>query len=254
MNYLLDNKYMAHHKSHIGIPNTLLKSYSEGNQLYAVNLKKGLRCYLTKPENAGVEKDYYDDETENLLSSEIETDLGAFLKELKVKGSMCEKVNFINSKHNILEKFIKFQLQRSKNILNFFNKNSLSSKKLGYLSHSDYIKFISKTESINILSLIEGSIFARVCVATECNSFITNSLGFYVIPDIEQKTMEAVIIPYSSKEAIYISNFDGDLFSHYEVSDKNLYTLNRYCYDFENFFGNGFIFSVDPFCKERYLK
>lgn len=111
---------MSHHNSHVGIPKSLLSSYSNGNKLYVANLLNN-KIYPSNPDKIGVIKDYYDDETELLLSNVLESSLGQLLNGIKNMDKTYEITNYLNANHSTLAEFIKIQLQRSKKSLELFN-------------------------------------------------------------------------------------------------------------------------------------
>lgn len=244
---------MSHHNSHVGIPNTLLNSFSNSKPLFVTNLIQN-KVYESKPNKTGTIKDYYDDSAEELLSKELETSLGVFLKNIKSLDKMYDITNYINENHGVLDKFIKFQLQRSKKSLDTFNNHSLTAKYFGNLTHSDYLRITADVENINMLSLIGGRLFARVCVANENSSFVTNSIGFYFIPNADKKTIKSIIIPYEAKCAIYIEQYVENKASHYYVPDEYIKLLNKHCYYFELNVGNGFIISTNKDLAMAFLK
>ncbi len=237
---------MKHHNSHVGIPKTLLNSYSNSKSLFVCDLSRK-KIYLSKPDKVGIIKDYYDDKVEQMLSNNLETGFGVLINAIKQMNKYYEMANYLNKNHAILEEFIKIQLQRSKNCLNSFNANSLTSKVFGELSHSAYLEIVAKVENVNILSMIDGKLFARVCVANAAHCFVTNSLGFYFVPNIETKSIKAIVIPYESKKAIYIEGFNKNEkpASYYYVPDSHILYLNKLCYSFEKSIGNGFLISTE---------
>lgn len=240
----MDN--MGHHNSHVGIPKTLLNSYSDSHPLYVGDLNRN-KIYLSTPDKIGIIKDYYNDEVEQMLSNNLETGLGSLIKTIKGMKKYSDIAKYLNKNHTIIEEFVKIQLQRSKKSLDSFNENSLTSKVYGELSHSDYLEMVFKVDNINMLSMIGGNLFARVCVANEKHCFVTNSLGFYFIPNVETKSIISIVIPYESKKAIYIERFreDEKPASHYYVPDSHILYLNKLCYSFDKNVGNGLLVSTE---------
>ncbi len=245
---------MSHHNSHVGIPKSLIKSYSNESKVYVANLINH-KIYPSVPDKTGVIKDYYDDNAELLLSNSLESSLGSLLKNIKSMSKMNDITNYLNSNHSILESFIKFQLQRSKKSLEAFNKHSLTAKVYGELNHSEYIELVSKVDNINMLSLIGGKLFSRVCIANENSVFITNSLGFYFIPDEKNKSVLSFVIPYEPKRAIYIEKFSDEYknISHYLVPDKHVAYLNKMCSAFEKALGNGILISTESSILSQFV-
>lgn len=245
---------MSHHNSHVGIPKSLLSSYANGNKLFVANLQNN-KIYASNPEKIGVVKDYYDDETELLLSNVLESSLGQLLNDIKIMDKSYEITNYLNSNHQVLENFIKIQLQRPKKSLELFNQHSLTAKVYGDLNPSEYLTLVSKVDNINMLSFIKGNLFARLCVASENSIFITNSLGFYFVPDKKNNSILSFVIPFEPKKAIYIEKFPEEHSdaSHYLVPDPHILYLNKICAAFEKASGNGVLISTEKDILEGFI-
>ena len=227
-------------RSHVALPLNLIKEFENDKNTVCVFDLLQKKSYFANGTKVGVEKGYYSQQCELFLSSEIEGPFHDLITKLKEMNHYYEKTNFLNNNRDVLERFFKYQFLRSKKVLENTNKYSLAAIALGSLSHESLIAIMSKNDS-NILSLIEGKLFARMLVVKSTNkSLIDNSLGFYTV--VESKKIKSFVVPISPKEAIYISSYnEKDLASHYFATDNEINILNKLCLITEKQIGNGFL-------------
>lgn len=131
----------------------------------------------------------------------------------------------------------------------------MTAKVYGDLNPSEYLNLVSKVDNINMLSFIDGHLFARLCVASEKSIFITNSLGFYFIPEKNSNSILSFVIPIEPKKAIYIEKYPeehGDA-PHYLVPDSCLMKFNKICSAFERELGNGILISSEKDILESFV-
>lgn len=238
--------------SHVGIPKCLQLEFSNKEQIQVYDFARN-KTYSCNCDRAGTENHYYDEETEKILSEKVESSLGVLIKELRACFNNVEFTNCLQRNTDVLEAFFKFQLQRSKKMLEGVNKKSISTKIFGDLSHSEMIKILDKSDA-NILNMLEGSLFALRIVCDDDLFLITNSLGFYCV--LDNKKLKYFIIPLSNKDAICIqSGFDKENpYSHYTLDERHCDYLNKSCYEFEKALGNGYIYAKEKFELEKFLK
>lgn len=234
-------------RSHIGIPKCLLNYFAENDSVNVYSLSNK-REYKQKANKAGTENNYYDEEVEQILSCRIETRLGALLKDLGNASSIEEKIRIINNNVETLNDFVVFQFQRAKIALKDYNENSVFAV-FGSLDHSTYIRLLSQLDShkISLLTLLKQPMLATLAVNNDAECFITNSIGLYFTT--LNKRMNRIVIPINSHEAIIIEdgNVDDSKVPFYELDGKDVSALNRFCYFFEKFLGNGYLYKQLPF-------
>ena len=242
---------MSNFHSHVGIPKCLQLEFANKEQIQVFDVARN-KAYSSNCDRAGTENHYYDEDVEDLLSKRVETGLSLLIKELKACANNVEFANCLQSHTAILEDFFKFQLQRSKKMLEGINKNSLSAKVYGPYSHSDLLRTIDSINA-NILETLGNSLFALRIICDEQQYFVTNSLGFYCV--IDNKTIKYFIIPLSNKDAICIQNgFNKEEpCSHYIMDERINNYFNKMCYQFEKQLGNGYIYAKEKAELEDFL-
>lgn len=227
-------------RSHISLPLNLIKEFESNKKVCVFDLVRG-KSYCANGTKVGVEKGYYSKNCELFLSTEIEGPFHNLINALNSFNYFHEKTNYLNNNHEILEKFFKYQYLRSKKILEYTNSHSVSAQTIEPVNHETFIAIMART-NVNILSLIEGNLFARIVTNNSSHRlFINNSLGFYTV--VKKEKVVAFIVPISPKEAIYISSFDGEKTSHFTAKDEQVELMNKLCYISEKQIGNGFLIS-----------
>lgn len=232
--------------SHVGIPKCILKEFANKNTVCVFNLEKK-KEYIQSIDTAGTIHNYYNLETEQILSDKVESNFGALIMKLKNLNSYKEKTEEIYNNLGTIESFIVYQFQRSEKSLESYNKNSLLALFFRPLTHSEYLQIIDKIEpkKINILSMMKQPMSIRIALNKSDEDFITNSIGFYFSEDKETNLIDCVFIPISSREVIVIRPSDelSKVTTYYYANDERANIMNRLCIIFEKSCGNGYIFS-----------
>ncbi len=240
--------------SHVGTPKCILEKFATGKSVCVFNLEKN-KEYAQSVDTAGTEHNYYDEETEKLLSDNAESGFGALMKKLYKLKTYKEKTKILYENTKIIESYMVYQLQRSKKSLEDFNEHSLTALVYGPLTHSEYLKLISQVDpsKINILIYLKQPMSIRIALNNGETDFIDNSIGFYYSFNKETKQIDNFFIPISNREVITINSYDkkNEKTSYYYVDEERVNIMNSYCIVLEKAYGNGFIYSK-YFVGEKY--
>lgn len=229
-------------RSHVGLPLNLIREFNNAGKVFVKDVIRN-KTFATNGTNVGVEKGYYGERCEEFLSYEIEGPFHELINEVLSFSTNYEKTNFINANHLLLETFIRIQFLRSAQMLDSVNRESISSKVFGQISHENLIAIMANKPG-SLLDLIEGKKYARIVINESLDySFIDNSIGFYTV-NKEVKNL-AFCIPISPNILIYIGKVDDKLISHYYSDTNTTKSLNKFCALTENAIGNGFLIAHD---------
>lgn len=231
-------------RSHVGAPRFLISRFANKNKQVAVLDLSHQNKYYASPKNIGVEKGYYDQQSESLLSETDETHFSELLLSLDKERKLNEKTNLLSKSTEIIETFVKFQFLRSKKSLEIINDNSPSVTLFGDYLHSDLLKISTRIPS-NPISMIESPHQVLILEATGMN-LVSSSLGLYFVPKkngTSNCAIDYIVIPISKSEAICILHSLGQPYSHIEATEGQIKELNKSCLNFERELGNGFLFA-----------
>lgn len=227
-------------KRHVAIPKCLLEKFSTKGHVWVYDYSQN-KVYCSSCSTTGAETNYYTIKAEAMLN-EYESRLASFLTKILNIEKHNEITNYINDHHDVIVDFFNFQFQRSKKILKETNKQSRFAKERGGISHSELIQIAGQMgEKANILSILNGKLFALHIVCNDNQFFVTNSLGFYAV--IDNKKVRYFILPVSNKLAIIIqTNYDvANPLSHYTLTKEINKYFNKNCVRTEKELGNGLI-------------
>lgn len=229
-------------RSHVALPLNLICQFYNGNKVFVKDIIRNTQ-FAADGTNVGVKKGYYGKNCEGFLSCEIEGPFHELIQKALSFSTNHEKTNFINANHLLLETFLRIQFLRSVQMLDSVNRESISSKVFGPISHESLIAIMANKPG-SLLDLIEGKKFARIVINESPDySFIDNSIGFYTV-NKEIKNL-AFCIPISPNFLIYIGKADDKLISHFYSDADTTKALNIYCLLTEKAIGNGFLIAHD---------
>lgn len=241
---------MSH--DHIGVPRFIENGFSINKKVYCYNLKIN-KCFKTSTDRLGTKKDYFSKEVEtDLLANGIESDFTDFYKLFCETTDDDEKVNILNSNKELVTQFISFMFFRSINSLNLANENCLSSKIIGEMDHSEFLK-ISSIIKLNPLKMIGDNYkFYPIINLSEIH-FINNSIGLGIQQQLDK--CFSFYIPLNIKVGILVSNskifenIDRIYIKSNDFADK----LNKSICFTEKEIGNGFIFGENEVTLLPYI-
>ncbi len=233
---------MSH--DHVGIPRFIEKGFSNNNEkAYCYNLKND-KGYCVSIDRLGTQKNYYDEDVEKeLLAQKIEKQFSLFYNDFCGTTNPNIMTNILKENTKLVEQFFSFMFMRSKKTLNIFNNNSISSKMLGNLSHSDLLRTNLEIQT-NPFKMIGDEYRFYPLINLSSKHFINNSVGFCAIEN--KNNITAFFIPLDFRVGILITNDDylnGSDFTFIDPNGINKADLiNKKICITEKEIGNGFIF------------
>lgn len=233
-------------RSHVGVPRFLLNRFANDRQQVAVFDVMRQKNYCASPAKIGVEKGYYDDQAEQLLSECEEAPFSNLLIKLDKTNKLYKKTRLLYEDKEIVLDFVKFQFMRAKTNLAAVNEYSVTAKVFGEYSHSDLLKITTLLSSNPILMIKQP--WQILMLESKNKNLINSSLGLYFVPSLKSKTqneIKYIVIPISKSEAICITHSMLEEYSHFFASARNAEELNKWCMIFERNLGNGFVFATN---------
>ena len=244
---------MSH--SHIGVPRFIEKGFSTNQEkVYCYDLKRE-KDYYASIDRLGTKNNYYDkDVEESLLGANVEKEFGLFYKDFCDTSNASQLCNILRQNKQLVIEFFSFMFARAKKSLEIINNESLSSRLLGTLNHSDYLK-IQSLIKVNAVEII-GKDYEFYPLINLCNKpFINNSLGFGF--SAGNKKEMSIILPLNTKLAIFISGIselkNDDFLFIEKDGDVKVDSINKCICNLEIEYGNGFIFGNDETSIKEYI-
>lgn len=239
---------MKNIRSHVGVPHFLLKRFAnEEKQVAVFDLGRKTKFYVS-PNKIGVEKNYYDEQTEQLLSRKEELPFNNLLLKLDKADAYYKKTSLLNENRKTVLEFIKFQHMRSKRTLESVNMQSLFANSFGSFTHSKLLEITTKLRS-NPIEMIPAP-QAMLMLETNGARLVNSSLGTYFVPRLKPSSANAfelkcILVPISCSEAICVVHSFPEQYSHLCCDPDDTNKLNDWCYISEKILGNGFLFAED---------
>ena len=131
-------------KDHVGIPRFIQQGFADKNHVFKYDLIRD-KLYKESINTLGTEKEYYDDDVENeILASGIENQFSLIYNNICNTKNPDEIKQTLDTNTKLVENFFSFMFLRAKKSLELVNKESLTSKIFGDLSHSDLLRIQTK--------------------------------------------------------------------------------------------------------------
>ncbi len=194
---------MSH--DHVGIPKFIEKGFSNDDKVYCYDLivDKGYHASIKR---LGTMNNYYDKDVEKeLLAQNIEKEFSLFYNDFCGTTDPNLMANILKINVKLVEQFFSFMFMRSKKTLNIVNDNSLSSKVLGDLNHSELLRLNLDIQT-NPLMMLGNEYQFYPLINFSSKHFINNSVGFCVIE--KDNFINAFFIPLNLRVGIFITNDD----------------------------------------------
>ena len=242
-NCLKRSEKMSH--DHIGIPKFIEKGFSNNEKVYCYDLLND-KVYQTSIDRLGTKNNYYDKDVEKeLLAKKIEYQFSLFYNDFCGTTDLDSMVSILKGNIKLVEQFFSFMFARSRKTLDIVNKNSLSSKELGNLSHSEFLKLNLGIQK-NPLEMMGNEYQFYPLINFSSKIFINNSVGFCAIKSKNNNSIIAFFIPLNFRVGIFITNDDNfknsnSIIIRPDETDKVDFLNNKICIT-EKEIGNGFIF------------
>lgn len=243
---------MSH--DHVGVPKFIENGFSNDGKVYCYNLKVD-KSYYDSINKLGTKNNYYEDDVEKeLLAQGVELQFSLFYNDFCGTTDPNQMSKILSSNINLVEQFFSFMFMRSIKTLDIINKNSLSSKLLGDLNHSELLRLHSKLQT-NPFKMIGDNYRFYPLVNLTSIHLINNSVGFGLL--INSNHEISFFIPLNIRVGILITNEttlkDSD-FTYIGPNGTNKTDLlnKRICYA-EKVIGNGFIFGDNKELVASYI-
>lgn len=238
---------------HVGIPRFIQRGFADKNRVIKYDLIRD-KQYSESIDTLGTEKEYYDDDVEKeILASGIENQFSLIYNSICNTKKPDEIKQILDSNTKLVENFFSFMFLRAKKSLELVNKESLTSKIFGDLSHSDLLRIQTRVK-VNPLQIIGNTYYFYPLINFSNVLFINNSIGFGFM--INKQKQISIILPFNTRVAILISNDNElkDSDSFYIAPDGTNKTdiINKSISKMEKEYGNGFIFGFRKEEIEKY--
>lgn len=234
--------------SHVGIPRFMIDEFSIQNKVYTYNLNN-YKGYSINSKKLGVESGYYDENVEKNLANGIEHKFSEFFHNY---NESMNTHNFLQAKMSLIEcqdivaEFCSYMFLRSKVALQLINRNELSRKVLGTMSHSKLLEFQSRLK-MEVLKIVGDDYTCLPAVNLTETHFIDNSIGFGI-------NGKLIIIPFSIHNAVLVISKKqcGKNDFYYIVDKGQVNIINTMMIATEKEFGNGFVFGLSEYDVMKY--
>lgn len=231
-------------QDHVALPKFIQRGFSIKDSVHVYDLirNKDYGCPINR---LGTESNYYDEDVEKeILSQGVELEFSKFY------NIFCNMTDFdkmpiiIKDNINLITQFFSFMFSRAKKTLDIVNKESITVKMLGDISHSELLRLQLNIKT-NPLEMAGQDYKIFPLVNFTGQSFINNSLGFSILVD-KDSSYYSFFIPMRTDLGIFISSDemikDKDLLYIEPNGKHRVEKLNKSICELEIEYGNGFIF------------
>ena len=243
---------MSH--DHIGVPKFIEKGFSINNSVYCYNLIND-KCYGNSIDRLGTKNNYYDEDVEKtLLANKIECQFSIFYNDFINAKTSDELVALVKNNNAVIEQFFSFMYLRSMKTLNEINKESITAKIFGDISHSELLR-INSLINVNPFKIIGESYSFYPLLNLSSINFINNSVGYSIL--INQNEKISFFIPLTTNKGILITNNENLKNKEWTYIEKDalesIEHMNKTICRTEKVIGNGFIFGDAKVLVKSYI-
>lgn len=241
---------MSH--NHVGIPRFIQNGFAYKNKVFVSDIVRN-KIYQTSIDRLGTENNYYDEDVEKVLASDIEANFSSFYNNFCNTDPSSMK-QILDSNVKLVERFLSFMYIRAKKTLSQINDESITAKAFGEISHSELLN-IQSSININPLTICKDYSFYPLINYSK-KFFINNSIGFGMMAINENKY--SFIIPLNIHVSILISgNMPHSYIDYYTIQpdrDNQVDAINKCIVRMEKILGNGFFFGRDEETIKEYTE